>query len=85
MSSKTYFILLSTLNFNNDDPLFGDYKYYDDNKYKESFEELSKNLEKIRNKISQQIKKNTIFQSYTFTDLSNIISHHNMNTWNTFI
>ena len=78
-----YLVLLSTLDWDKDYPIYGNYKYYTGHKYKENFKELYNDLEKIRKDISSIVKQNHLFIPYVYTEIFESDAHYVIPTWNT--
>lgn len=80
-----FLVLLSTLNWKETFPIYGDYSLYNGNKYFLNFDKLSKELEITRNIIIELVKPNKIYKSFIYTNVFEATNNFCINTWNTRI
>jgi hypothetical protein len=78
-----YTILLSTLDWDNDFPIYSDYHTKINNKYIPELEEFKNNIQKNRLDLYQIVKQNHIYRSYIYTPIEIFKKHYSINTPNT--
>jgi len=79
---KFFLILLSTLDWNIQFPLYGDFSSRE-NKYLIELKELKKNIQENRLNIYELVKHNEIYKSYIYTEIKVFEDNYCINTPNT--
>jgi len=78
-------VLLSTLSWDIDFPIFGNYEYYCGITYLRVFKEFDVELNNTRKQITKLIENNKIYKSFIYAITEEATEHYNINTWNTRI
>lgn len=80
-----FLVLLSTLDWEEAYPIYGNYSLYKGKKYLNNFNKLNKDLEITRNTITILVEPNKIYKSFIYTNVFEATNNFCINTWNTRI
>lgn len=80
---KNFFVvLLATLDWKEEYPMYANSEYYHKHKYSKCFENLANELFQTRIQVSKNIEQNNIFKSFIYTNVADSIENYAINTWN---
>ena len=81
--SNFYTVLLATLDWKVEFPVYGNYSNYVKHKYIEEFENFSQQLDFVRQNETEKLKFNPIYKSVIHADIPIFTDYYSINTWNT--